>query len=80
MSSVGAGPINPPAERDQGSGRHHDPSRQHFIDKVSDPKNQEISRVRAAAPADRRLIELTQFLPAKWLRQTAVEIARRWVR
>lgn len=41
------------------------PSRQHFIDKVSDPKYQEISKVRAAALADSRLIELTQLLPAK---------------
>ena len=40
------------------------PSRQHFIDKVSDPRYQEISRVRAAALADSRLIELTQLLPA----------------
>lgn len=40
------------------------PSRQHFIDKVSDPKYQEISKVRAAALADSSLIELTQLLPA----------------
>ena len=41
------------------------PSRQHFIDKVSDPKYQEISKVRAAALADSSLIELTQLLPAQ---------------
>ena len=41
------------------------PSRQHFIDKVSDPKYQEVSKVRTAALADSRLIELTQLLPAQ---------------
>ena len=41
------------------------PSRQHFIDKVSDPKYQEISKVRAAALAASSLIELTQLLPAQ---------------
>jgi hypothetical protein len=41
------------------------PSRRHFIDKVSDPEYQEISRVRAAALADSRLIELTQLIRAQ---------------
>ena len=37
------------------------PTRQHFIDKVSDPKYLEISKVRSAALADSRLVELTQL-------------------
>lgn len=65
MSNIGTGPINLPAEQDQGPGRHHDPRHQHFIDMVSDPKYQEVSRVRAAALADSRLIELTPFLTTK---------------
>lgn len=36
------------------------PTRQHFIDKLADPKYQEIAKVRSAALADSRLIELTQ--------------------
>ena len=40
------------------------PSRQHFIDKVSDPKYLEISKVRSAALVDSRLVELTQLFAA----------------
>ena len=36
------------------------PTRQHFIDKLADLKYQEIAKVRSAALADSRLIELTQ--------------------
>jgi uncharacterized protein (DUF1330 family) len=39
------------------------PSRQHFVDKVADPTYREIARIRAAALADSRLVELTQLLP-----------------
>ena len=40
------------------------PSRRHFIDKVSDPKYLEISKVRSAALVDSRLVELTQLFAA----------------
>lgn len=36
------------------------PTRRHFIDKLADPRYQEIAKVRSAALADSRLIELTQ--------------------
>ena len=38
------------------------PSRRHFLDKLADPTYREIARIRAAALADSRLVELTQLL------------------
>lgn len=39
------------------------PTRKHFTDKLADPKYREIAKIRSAALADSRLIELTQLLP-----------------
>ena len=38
-----------------------DLARQHFVDKMNDPKYQEIARVRSAAITDSHLIELTEL-------------------